>query len=446
MILPRRLIRPVLLLLPLLALQACGTDAPTQPTDATPTTAHPDSVRVRTGAQVLLAERLPQLRGKRVALLGNHTSLVDSVHLVDTLRALGVEVVRVFAPEHGFRGEAEAGASVASGKDRRTGIPIVSLYGSQLAPPPHTLADVDLLLVDLQDVGCRFYTYISTMSFVMGACARKQVPVWVLDRPNPNGHYVAGPPRAPGMATFVGLHPVPVVHGLTLGEYARMANGEGWLPGGQRCALEVVPCKGYRHSMPWEATGLPWVPPSPNLPTPFSARLYPILCWYEGTVVSVGRGTDAPFSQIGMPQHLALRYRAEQEALADSALPLYIGALQAQAVRFVPRPVPGKAAQPMHQGQACYGLRFTHLPTATDSLWLAGLLLLDNFYKEHRQAVQLGKAHGDFFNPFFDKLAGGVALRQAIVAGLPAQRIWESWQPPLQDFLRLRARYLLYPD
>ncbi|MBX3101125.1 MAG: DUF1343 domain-containing protein [Bacteroidetes bacterium] len=405
------------------------------------------SAPVLPGAQVLLQERTGALRGKRVALVGNHTSQVQGVHLVDTLRSLGVEVVRVFAPEHGFRGEAEAGAPVYSGRDARTGIPVVSLYGAQKAPAARELSDVDLVIFDLQDVGCRFYTYISTLTLVMESCARRQIPLWVLDRPNPNGYYTEGPVLEPSQRSFVGMHPIPIVHGMTIGEYARMVNGEGWLPAGLRCPLEVIPCRGYVHSMHWTDTGLPWVPPSPNLPTVLSAELYPILCWYEGTAVSTGRGTEAPFMQLGMPEHMALKYRQQEETAAGEApKPLHILGLEGLAVQFRPRSIPGKAEAPLRQGETCYGLRLIRLPQTPDSLWLAGLQLLDNFYREHAEYRRLKGGYGAFFNPFFDKLAGTPRLRGQIEAGISPHHIWQSWQTPLNAFRAVRKRYLIYAE
>lgn len=238
------------------------------------------------------------LKDKKVGVVGNQSSIVGTEHLVDTLRALGVNVVTVFSPEHGFRGDADAGEKVSSGIDSKTGLPIISLYGKNKKPSVEQLADVDILLFDIQDVGARFYTYISTLHYVMEAAAENSKQVIVLDRPNPNGHYVDGPVLNPKYKSFVGMHQVPVVHGMTVGEYAQMINGEKWLTGGKICDLKVVTCEGWDHTKFYE---LP-IAPSPNLKNMTAIYLYPSLCFFEGTVVSVGRGTDFPFQVIGHPK------------------------------------------------------------------------------------------------------------------------------------------------
>ena len=357
-------------------------------------------------------EYLPLLEGKRVAVVTNQTGRIGHTHLVDSLLARGMQVVKVFAPEHGFRGEADAGETIKDGMDKRTGLPVVSLYGSQKKPTATHLADVDLLLFDIQDVGVRFYTYIGTLHYVMEAAAEHDLPVVVLDRPNPNGHYVDGPLLDTAYRSFVGMHPVPLVHGMTVGEFARMINGEGWLKGGVHCALTVIPCQGYDHQMRYE---LP-VRPSPNLPNMAAVYLYPSLGFFEGTVVSVGRGTAQPFQVIGYPGN----------PLGDH--------------RFTPMPGPG-AKDPPHRGKECTGLdlrgigtELAHEPGRVDLSWLIDL-------------YAAAPEPGAFFltNRFIDKLAGGDALRKAIIAGADEETIRATWRKDLDAFMELRARYVLYP-
>ncbi len=394
------------------------------------------------GAEVLLEDsaRLAQLRGKRLAVVANATSRVyDRTHLVDTLLALGLSLERVFAPEHGFRGDQEAGDTVQSGRDPRTGLPVVSLYGEIKKPTPESLAGIDVVLFDIQDVGARFYTYLSTLALVQEACAEAGVALWVLDRPNPNGHTVAGPVLVPGWASFVGAHPIPIVHGLTLGEYARLLNGERWLAGGVQAQLTVVPLRHWWHGRHWEATHRRWVPPSPNLPTPTAARLYPALCWFEGTQVSLGRGTALPFRQTGYPG-----FRAPQ-----------VPGTHAPQV-FVPQSQPGAALRPLHEALPCTGVYWLGPGFDTEASFKASLALLAEAYRQYPPfEAQFSAAAGypkPFFNPFksanpwFEKLTGGPGVRQAIEADLPPDSLWAQWAPGVAAFKTLRAPYLLYPE
>ena len=357
-------------------------------------------------------EYLPLLDAKRVAVVANHTSLIGQEHLVDHLLHLDVDVVKVFSPEHGFRGQADAGEKVDDKIDLVTGLPILSLYGKQRKPDSATLSDVDVVVFDIQDVGARFYTYISTMSLVMEACAEENIPVVVLDRPNPNGFYVDGPVLDTAFKSFVGMHPVPVVHGLTVGEYAQMVNGERWLPNDLQCPLTVVPMIGYSHSDYYE---LP-VKPSPNLPNEFAVYLYPSLCFFEGTDVSIGRGTDYPFQVAGHPEYLAGNYI------------------------FVPRSIPGVATNPKHEGVYCNGINLISFAQSREQqpaqLHLQWLI---NFYQSLHDSVK-------FFNNYFDRLAGNDILRKQIEAGSTEAEIRQSWQPALNDFKTIRKKYLLYPD
>jgi uncharacterized protein YbbC (DUF1343 family) len=356
---------------------------------------------------------LPDLqKAKGVGLVVNPTSMVGRTHLVDTLLAQGVNVRQIFAPEHGFRGTADAGETVTDGKDKQTGLPIISLYGDNKKPKPSQLQGLDVVVFDIQDVGVRFYTYISTLHYVMEACAEQGIKVLVLDRPNPNGHYVDGPILDPDFKSFVGMHRVPIVHGLTVAEYAKMVNGEGWLKGGIKCELEVVPCLNYTHSTPYE---LP-VKPSPNLPNNRSIYLYPSLCFFEGTVVSVGRGTNTQFQVYGHP---------------DATIGDYY---------FTPEPMPG-AKYPKLEGKRCRG--FSLATTAPEHIRQQGYLNLDylvDFYQAHPD-----KANFFLETLFIDKLAGTDALRKAIIAGQSAEEIRASWAEGLTAYREMREGYLLYP-
>ncbi len=356
---------------------------------------------------------LPLLYGKRVGMVVNQTSMVGEQHLVDALLAQGIQVSKVFAPEHGFRGKADAGELVKNSKDVRTGLPIISLYGKNKKPSREQLAGLDVLVFDIQDVGARFYTYISTMHYVMEAGAENGIPVVVLDRPNPNGHYVDGPVLDLRFQSFVGMHPIPIVHGMTVGELAQMINNEGWLKNGVRCQLTIVPCIGYSHYSMYE---LP-VKPSPNLPNIRSIYLYPSLCLFEGTQVSVGRGTNKQFQVIGMP--------------GNSSFP------------FNFRPVSRAGAKyPKHENKQCYGYDLTYI--APNTLRRINALNL-NWLVEMYQASS-NKA--DFFNrkEFFNKLAGTDQLVRQIMNGMTAPEIRASWQADLISFKEKRRQYLLYPD
>jgi uncharacterized protein YbbC (DUF1343 family) len=355
---------------------------------------------------------LPLLGDKRVAIVANQTSIVYKTHLVDTLLSLDVQVVKVFGPEHGFRGTAADGEKVESGIDPKTGIKIVSLYGNHRKPTPYDLENVEVVVFDIQDVGARFYTYISTMSYVMEACAENGVKMIVLDRPNPHGDYVDGPVLDPAYSSFVGLHPIPVVHGMTVGEYALMVNGESWLKDGIQCDLKVVPCENYNHNTHYE---LP-IAPSPNLPNNIAIQLYPSLCFFEGTIISVGRGTDLPFQVIGHPE------------------------FSLGSFNFTPEHKPGIANHPKYEGQKCYGqyLKGFAEEVLPDSrrLHLDWLIGYYEFFKEK----------GDFFTAYFDKLAGTDQLRKQLESGLTEEKIRESWSDDLDSFKQIRKKYLLYPD
>lgn len=360
-------------------------------------------------------EYLPALKNKRVAFCGNQTALLNGhKHLVDSLLTLRVNVVKLFCPEHGFRGQAEAGATIASGKDAQTGLPVVSLYGKNKKPTAEQLKDVNVILFDLQDVGCRFYTYISTLHYVMEAAAENNVKVIVLDNPNPNGHYVDGPVLDPKYKSFVGMHPVPIVYGMTIGEYAQMINGEKWLANGVQCDLTVVKISDYDRHQRYALE----MPPSPNLQTQESICLYPSLCLFEGTNISVGRGTDMPFEMYGAPL------------------------MQAGDYTFTPHTIPGVSENPPHKDKECRG--FLLHEKAEEELNEEGRINLSYLLTAYQSYED--KEHFFLNSNFFDKLAGTDQLRKQIMDGLTEDEIRDSWQSDLQHFMKVRESYLLYDD
>lgn len=356
------------------------------------------------------AERLdkyiPSLRGRRVALFVNHTSRVGSSMLPDTLIGVGIRPVRIFVPEHGFRGTADAGAHIDNEVDTKTGLPVVSLYGKNKKPALSQLEDVDIVVYDLQDVGVRFYTYISSLEYMMEACAEAGKELMVLDRPDPNGDYVDGPVLDKQYSSFVGMQSIPVVYGMTPGEYARMLAGERWVKGADKLKLTVIPCAGYDHKSLYE---LP-VPPSPNLRTAEAIRLYPSVCFFEGTVVSLGRGTDKPFMQWGHP---AFKNQSDYS--------------------FTPKSTTG-ASKPPLEGEECFGKLLTG--TKGPGIDVSHLLLAYQWFPEKDK----------FFTAFFEKLAGTSELRRQVITGLSAEEIRKSWKPGLEAFKEIRKKYLLYPD
>ena len=349
------------------------------------------------------------LINKRIAVVGNQTSIINNVHLVDSLLNLGLNVVKVFAPEHGFRGQADAGEKVHSSVDEKTGIPLISLYGNNKKPSQDQLSDVDIVIYDIQDVGVRFYTYISTLHYVMEACAEFGKQVVVLDRPNPNGHYIDGPIREPEHRSFVGMHPVPIVYGMTIGEYAMMINGERWLKDSLLCNLWVIPCKNYTHKTKYV---LP-VPPSPNLRSEQAITLYPSLCLFEATTVSVGRGTDKPFEVYGHPLFPPSGYS------------------------FVPVSSHG-AKSPLHENKVCYGFDLSKESSRRKyELNLSYLIRAKELLGDSLSFINQ--------NGFFDRLAGTSALREQLMNGWSAKEIRSTWKPGLDQFKEIRSKYLLYP-
>ena len=355
---------------------------------------------------------LPTLQGKRVALMVNQSSLVGSTgtHLVDTLLSQGVNIVRLFVPEHGLRGKVDAGKNVRSGVDEKTGLPVVSLYGQRKRPTPEMLADIDLLVFDLQDVGTRFYTYISSMHYLMEACAEEGKIFVVCDRPNPND-FIDGPILEPDCRSFIGVDPLPVAHGMTVGELALMIDGERWLRGGNTCHVKVIPMDGWSHGDPYE---LP-VRPSPNLPNSRSIELYPSLCFFEATIMSVGRGTSKPFQAIGYPDK------------------------RFGSIVYTPQIKLGEDSNPRHKGKLCYGTDYTSVNLPKRQIALGPLL--DYYRKADSLGLQLINQR-----QLFDLLAGTKKLRQQLSSGLSEDEIRASWQAGLKAFQAKRARYLLYTD
>ena len=355
---------------------------------------------------------LPTLQGKRVALMVNQSSLVGSTgtHLVDTLLSQGINIVRLFVPEHGLRGKVDAGKNVRSGVDEKTGLPVVSLYGQRKRPTPEMLADIDLLVFDLQDVGTRFYTYISSMHYLMEACAEEGKTFVVCDRPNPND-FIDGPILEPDCRSFIGVDPLPVAHGMTVGELALMIDGERWLRGGNTCHVKVIPMAGWSHGDPYERP----VRPSPNLPNSRSIELYPSLCFFEATIMSVGRGTSKPFQAIGYPDK------------------------RFGSIVYTPQIKIGEDSNPRHKGRLCYGTDYTSVSLPKRQIALGPLL--DYYRKADSLGLQLINQR-----QLFDLLAGTKKLRQQLSSGLSEEEIRASWQAGLKDFQAKRARYLLYTD
>tara|TARA_Y100000813_G_scaffold55340_1_gene38742 strand:+ start:1681 stop:2826 length:1146 start_codon:yes stop_codon:yes gene_type:complete len=345
----------------------------------------------------------PLIQGKSIGIVGNQSSLIGSTHLVDSLLSAKFHILKVFSPEHGFRGIADAGTHIKNEIDENTGLPIISLYGKNKKPTQSQLDGIQVLLFDLQDVGARFYTYISTLHYVMEASAENNISLIVLDRPNPNGHYYDGPVLDTAFSSFVGMHPIPIVHGMTIGEYAKMINGEKWLKDGVECDLTIISMRGYNKHMIYD---LP-IKPSPNLPNNQAVNLYPSLCLFEGTNVSIGRGTDLPFQHYGAP-YLESDYW------------------------FVPASRSG-AKNPKHEGIICYGQDLSKFPR----LRKLDLSFLINAYKDCPNK-------DFFFNSFFDKLAGNNELRLSIIEGKSENIIREGWINDLRLYKELRNKYLIY--
>jgi uncharacterized protein YbbC (DUF1343 family) len=359
---------------------------------------------IKTGADNY-EKYLPLLKDKKIGIVTNQTGILSNkTHLVDFLLEKKIAVQTIFAPEHGFRGTADAGEHIVDGKDPKTGLSIISLYGDNKKPKAEQLAEIDLMIFDLQDVGSRFYTYISSLHYVMEACAENGVPLLVLDRPNPNGGIVDGPLLEKEFTSFVGMHPIPLLHGLTIGEYAQMINGEKWLKDGVQCKLTVIPCLDYNRKMEYSLLAKP----SPNLPNDQAINLYASLCLFEGTNVSMGRGTEKQFQIYGSPFLTKTNFS------------------------FTPKPNFG-AKDPLYNGKECFGEDLTAYPKLKQ-LELKWLL----------KAYQNTSDKTKFFNPFFTKLAGTKKLQQQIESGISEQKIRESWKRDLESFKKMRKKYLIY--
>lgn len=371
------------------------------------------TAQVKNGAD-RLEELFPLLENKRISLVVNQTSLVQNVHLLDTLYNKGVHITQVFAPEHGFRGDADAGEFIKNGKDYRTQVPIISLYGKNKKPQPSQLQQTDIVIFDIQDVGARFYTYISTMFYVMQACAENNKELIILDRPNPCD-YVDGPVLDMKYKSFVGMLPIPILHGCTIGELAQMINGEGWLGNNLQCPLKVITIEDWKHGQPYS---LP-VKPSPNLPNDQAIALYPSLCPFEGTSVSVGRGTDFPFQIIGSPTTKNLKFR------------------------FMPHSMKGSDKHPLHQDTYCYGLNLSSEKNIPKGFSLQYVIQFYNYFQnltKHAEKEFFTRPH------WFDLLMGTNQVRLDILKNKTKEQIRSAWQKKLNQYKEIRKKYLLYED
>jgi uncharacterized protein YbbC (DUF1343 family) len=350
------------------------------------------------------------LKDSRVAIVTNHTGTIGKTHIVDTLLAVDVDVVRVFAPEHGFRGDVPDGEDISSGVDPSTGLRIISLYGNKKKPSPKDLGDVDVVLFDIQDVGARFYTYLSTLHYVIQACSENDIPLIIADRPNPNIHYTDGPILEPEHSSFVGLHPVPIVYGMTIGEYGMMINGEHW-HGDKNCRITVLPCLNYSRATTYT---LP-IYPSPNLNSMEAVYLYPSICLFEGTVVSVGRGTDFPFTVIGEPSNKSGNFE------------------------FIPISKAGASMNPKHKGEKCVGYNLLTHYKQFSSFGELDLSWLEKMYEETGNKESFFLRSG-----YFEKLAGTTQIRDHLLAGKSLDALRKTWKEDLSSFEKLRKPYLIY--
>jgi len=374
--------------------------------------------QLKTGAEQT-NEYVPYLKGKRVAILANLTSIIGKIHLVDSLKTLGVNIVKVFGPEHGFRGNASAGTAVADEIDVATGIPVISLYGKKNKPTKEDLANVDIMIYDLQDVGCRFYTNINALSRLMEACYENGKELLILDRPNPNGYLIDGPILDMKFRSGIGMFPIPISHGLTVGEFAQMANGEGWLTNKVKCNLKIIKVANYNHDMPYT---LP-VSPSPNLNTQQSVMLYPSTCLFEGTYLNHGRGTYFPFTVLGSPE-LKGKYK----------------------FNYTPTGIKGMAETPLFMNQVCYGLdlrkydvEILRKKKQINLQWMMELYKASPYKKKFFDS-RLSKEMG-----VIERLSGSALFRQQIIDGKSEKEIRKSWEPGLSEYKMMRKKYLLYP-
>lgn len=402
-----------------------------------PSSAPAPSASLQTGAQVMAARGFDALDGQRVGLIVNHTARVDTAHLIDRIdRASNVEIGALFGPEHGLRGTADAGENVEDGVDDRTGAPVYSLYGTNRQPTAEQLDELDALVFDIQDVGARFYTYISTMGLAMQAAAENDVPFIVLDRPNPlGGDYVSGFVREPEQESFVGQYPIPIAHGMTVGELAQMIQGEAMLPGLEALDLRVVDLTGWERSMRWPATGRTWTPPSPNLPTFETALVYPGACFFEATSASAGRGTQQPFLQLAAPWP-----ETAGQALADTLNARGLPGVQFEATTFTPRSIPNMASSPRLEGTTLHGIRYRITDANAFQPVEAGVHVLHAFYQQ-------AEARGDTLiarPDWLARLAGTPRLEAMLVDGAQPAAMIQAWADEVRAFRTRRQPYLLY--
>ena len=364
------------------------------------------NTRIITGAEQI-DQLMPLIKGKPIALMVNHTAVIGATHLVDSLQRLQINIRKILAVEHGFRGKADAGETVNDAVDAATGLPVVSIYGSKekQKPTAEQLADVDIVVFDIQDVGVRFFTYISSLHYLMEACSENGKKLIVLDRPNPNGAYVDGPVLNPELKSFVGMNRIPILHGMTIGEMAQMINGEGWLTGEKKCDLQVIKMKNYNHKKKYSLL----IKPSPNLPNDHAIAMYPSTCLLEGTAISVGRGTKTPFEILGHPD------------------------LKNQPFHFKPESIDGMAKTPPYENKICYGIDLRQ--EVTDGFSLLPLLRMYQAFPDKEK----------FFTSYFDKLAGNKTLKEQIKKGLSEDDIKGTWRKELSQYKAMRKKYLLYP-
>lgn len=389
---------------------------------------------VQSGAEVLISEKLDLLEGRRVGLVTNHSAVVGDDHLIDLLDEAGIEITALFGPEHGIRGDADAGEKIDNSIDEKTGAPIYSLYGQNRKPTAEMLENVDILMYDIQDIGARFYTYISTLGYAMQAAAENNIPFVVLDRPNPlGGELVEGFVREPEYESFVGLYPIPVVHGLTVGELAKMIKGESMLDNLDGLKLRVIEMKNWRRNMLWPETGLSWIPPSPNIPEFETALIYPGACFFEGTRASEGRGTMDPFILLGAPW-------ADSTALAEELNKENLSGLKFEAASFTPQSIKEMDSDPKWQGEALGGIRYKITNPQSVKPVAAGVYVLKAFYNSTPESER-----DDFFSPSrLNRLAGTDRLFTMIRQGSSAPEIIASWNEEVEKFKQERAEYLLY--
>ncbi|MFC2086396.1 exo-beta-N-acetylmuramidase NamZ domain-containing protein [Bacteroidota bacterium] len=373
---------------------------------------HKRNKHIHTGADQV-EQYIHSLKNKKVAVVANQTSLIGKSHLVDTLISLGITVKKIFGPEHGFRGTKDAGEIFNNNIDLKTGMPVISLHGKHKKPQFEDLQDIDVIVFDIQDVGVRFYTYISTLQYVMEACAEQNIELLILDRPNPNGFYVDGPVLDTSYRSFLGLNPIPLVHGMTIGEMALMINGEGLLKNGIICNLKIIPCKNYNHNSKYI---LP-VKPSPNLPTMASVYLYPSLGLFTGTHISMGRGTKHPFEIYGHPK------------------------LRNTDYSFIPVSIPGASKYPKFENEECYGFHLGNKAALKilEEKQINLEWLISSYNDLNEQGIE-------FFNPYFPHHAGSEKLKEQIINGISIDEIRKSWEDDISKFKAIRKKYLLYKD